>query len=58
MYVLLRLLYGKLWAHTKRNVTESRRAAIFRYLGGCRPDELLDFMKILFRTNFESYRDG
>uniref|UniRef100_A0A158PBP4 DRIM domain-containing protein n=1 Tax=Angiostrongylus cantonensis TaxID=6313 RepID=A0A158PBP4_ANGCA len=48
MYILLRLLYGKLWAHTKRNVVESRRAAIFRYLGGCRPDELLDFLKILF----------
>ncbi|EYC34393.1 hypothetical protein Y032_0001g39 [Ancylostoma ceylanicum] len=48
MRVLLRFLYGKLWAQTKRNLIESRRAAIFRYLGGCRPDELMDFLKILF----------
>ncbi|RCN31935.1 Down-regulated in metastasis [Ancylostoma caninum] len=48
MRVLLRFLYGKLWAQTKRNLIESRRAAIFRYLGGCRPDELMAFLKILF----------
>ncbi|KAK6029448.1 Down-regulated in metastasis [Ostertagia ostertagi] len=48
MHILLRFLYGKLWTQTKRNFTESRRAAIFRYLGGCRPEELLDFLKILF----------
>ncbi|RCN49444.1 Down-regulated in metastasis [Ancylostoma caninum] len=48
MRVLLRFLYGKLWAQTKRNLIESRRAAIFRYLGGCRPDELMEFLKILF----------
>ncbi|VDM84262.1 unnamed protein product [Strongylus vulgaris] len=48
MHILLRFLYGKLWALTKRNVVESRRAAIFRYLGGCRTYELLEFLKILF----------
>ncbi|VDL77505.1 unnamed protein product [Nippostrongylus brasiliensis] len=48
MHILLRFLYGRLWTHAKRNVVNSRRAAIFRYLGGCRPEELLDFLKILF----------
>ncbi|KAK6060163.1 Down-regulated in metastasis [Cooperia oncophora] len=48
MHVLLRFLYGKLWSQTKRNFAESRRAAIFRYLGGCRQEELLEFLKILF----------
>ncbi|VDO64326.1 unnamed protein product [Haemonchus placei] len=48
MHILLRFLYGKLWTQTKRNFAESRRAAIFRYLGGCRPEELLEFLKILF----------
>ncbi|PIO75884.1 HEAT repeat protein [Teladorsagia circumcincta] len=53
MHVLLRFLYGKLWTQTKRNFAESRRAAIFRYLGGCRSEELLDFLRILFAPVFD-----
>ncbi|KAK5977308.1 Down-regulated in metastasis [Trichostrongylus colubriformis] len=53
MHVLLRFLYGKLWIKTKRHLAESRRAAIFRYLGGCRPQELLEFLKILFAPVLE-----
>uniref|UniRef100_A0A1I7XIM1 DRIM domain-containing protein n=1 Tax=Heterorhabditis bacteriophora TaxID=37862 RepID=A0A1I7XIM1_HETBA len=48
MPFLLRVIYGKLRMKTKKSHMASRRVAIFRYLGGCRPNELRYFFDIMF----------
>ncbi|VDM37787.1 unnamed protein product [Toxocara canis] len=50
--ILMRLLYGKMQTHVTNDVT-ARRAAIFRFLAGCRPGELDVFIGVLFAPLFQ-----
>ncbi|VDK69683.1 unnamed protein product [Litomosoides sigmodontis] len=45
--IVLMILYGRCNIHCKKDMTD-RRAAIFRFLTGCTPDELDFFFKLLF----------
>jgi hypothetical protein len=44
--VLLNLLDGKMHTRTKKNIP--RRPLIFRFIAGCRPDELELFLQTTF----------
>uniref|UniRef100_A0A915BRI6 DRIM domain-containing protein n=1 Tax=Parascaris univalens TaxID=6257 RepID=A0A915BRI6_PARUN len=50
--LLMRLLYGKMHTHVASDAT-ARRAAIFRFLAGCRPQELDVFIGVLFAPLFK-----
>uniref|UniRef100_A0A0N5ASA4 DRIM domain-containing protein n=1 Tax=Syphacia muris TaxID=451379 RepID=A0A0N5ASA4_9BILA len=53
--VLMRLIYGKLNTYVSKDLILTRRAAIFRFLAGCRSNELDVFMGILFAPLIEHY---